>query len=198
MSDLKIAVILGSTRKIRRGERVAKWLMPQLEKTGGATFELLDLLDYPLPFYDEDNSPEGLDHPYSDPIAAKWAAKIAEADGFIFIVSEYNHGPTAVLKNAIDYVYREWNKKPAAFISYAPGAAAGIRAVEQLRLNCVELQMAPLREALHIDHVLDTIDEGGNQLKGHYSDKLTATINELLWWTEALKTARDKGGANNE
>src|SRR6266480_3696365 len=130
---MKIAVILGTTRKVRRGERVAKWLMPQLSKFEGINFELLDLRDYPLPFYAEDNSPDSLENGYSNETATKWAAKIGEADAFIIITAEYNHGPTAVLKNALDYVYKEWNQKPVGFVSYASGAAAGIRAVEQLR-----------------------------------------------------------------
>lgn len=189
---MKIAVILGSVRKIRRGERVAKWLMPQLSKIEGAKFELLDLRDYSLPFYSEDNSPDSLENGYTNEVAKKWAAKIGEADGFIIIHSEYNHGPAAVLKNALDWVYNEWVKKPVAFVSYAPGIGAGIRATEQLRENAIELQMAPMREAVHISHVLDTIDEQGNLLKGHYNERVVEVVKELLWWAEALKTARDK------
>ncbi len=189
---MKIAVILGSIRKVRRGERVAKWLMPQLEKMEGVTFELLDLRDYPLPFYAEDTSPDSLENGYSSEVATKWAAKIGKADAFILITSEYNHGPTAVLKNALDYVYNEWNKKPVAFVSYATGAAAGIRAVEQLRNITVELEMAPMQAAVHIGNVLDTIDENGNLLKGHYNERLGVIIEQLLWWAEALKTAREK------
>lgn len=188
---LKIAVILGSIRKIRRGGRVAKWLMPQLKKYKDAEFDLLDLRDYQLPFYDESNSPEGLEGKYTVPMAKKWAKKIREKDGFVVITPEYNHGPPAVLKNALDYLYPEWNKKPITFISYATGQGSGIRSVEQLRLNSIELQMAPLREALHISQVLKTFDEDGNYLlQGHLSERLEDTINELLWWAKALKKAR--------
>lgn len=125
-------------------------------------------------------------------MATKWAAKIGEADGFIVIASEYNHGPTAVLKNALDYVYNEWNKKPVAFVGYATGSSGAMRAIEQLRTITLELQMAPMHEALHITNVLDTIDEHGSLLKGHADKKLKAVIEELLWWAEALKVARDK------
>ena len=187
---MKIGVILGSIRRIRRGGRVAKWLMPQLTQFKDAEFELLDLRDYPLPFYAEDNSPDSLENGYTNKIAKKWAAKIGEKDAFIIINSEYNHGPAAVLKNALDWVYNEWNKKPVAFVSYAPGAAAGIRGVEQLRLTSIELQMAPMREAIHISYVLDTIDENGNLLKGHYNKRVVTVIEELLWWAKALKDAR--------
>ena len=189
---MKVGVILGTTRKVRRGERVAKWLMPQLAKFKKIEFELLDLRDYPLPFYAEDNSPDSLKNGYTNKVATKWAAKIGEKDAFILIVSEYNHGPTAVLKNALDYVYNEWNKKPVTFVSYATGAGGGIRAVEQLREITVELQMAPMQSAVHISHVLDTIDENGKLLQGQYSERVAHVIEQLLWWAKALKSARDK------
>lgn len=189
---MKIGVILGSVRKVRRGERVAKWLMSELILHKNVDFELLDLRDYPLPFYAEDNSPDSLESGYSNKVAAKWAAKIAEKDAFVLIVSEYNHGPTAVLKNALDYVYNEWNKKPVAYVSYATGAAAGIRAVEQLRAIVVELQMVSMQAAVHIRNVLDTIDVSGKLLQGHYSEQLDKVMKQLLWWAEALKTARKK------
>ncbi len=189
---MKIAVILGSVRKVRRGERVAKWLMPELRKIEGVEFELLDLRDFPLPFYAEDNSPDSLENGYTDEVATRWAAKIGEADGFILIVSEYNHGPTAVLKNALDYVYKEWNKKPVGFVSYATGAVGGARAVEQVRGIVIELQMAPMQKAMHIAKVLDTIDENGNLLQGSYDKQLKGLVSQLLWWAEALKTAREK------
>ncbi|MBI4079361.1 MAG: NAD(P)H-dependent oxidoreductase [Candidatus Levybacteria bacterium] len=145
--------------------------MPQFAKFEAIEVELLDLRDYPLPFFDEPNSPEGLKGNYANKTAKRWAKKIGLADAFIIITPEYNRGPSAVLKNALDYVYYEWNRKPVAFVSYAPGAAAGIRAVEQLRLSCIELQMAPIREAVHISYVLDTIDEDGKLLRGHYNER---------------------------
>jgi len=193
MSDIKIGVILGSVREIRRGGRVAKWLMPQLDKLGGANYELLDLRGYPLPFFSESNSPEGLERNYTNEVAQKWSAKIDEMDGFIIITSEYNHGIPGVLKNALDWLYLEWNRKPVGFVSYAPGAIGGARGVEQLRQNVIELQMAPMREALHISNVLDRLDEEGNLLKGHSNEMLEVTVAELLWWTKALKNARDEG-----
>ncbi len=193
MSDIKIGVILGSIREIRRGGRVAKWLMPQLEKLGGAEYELLDLRDYSLPFFNESNSPEGLERNYTNEVAKKWSAKVDEKDGFIILTSEYNHGIPAVLKNALDWLYPEWNRKPVGFVSYAPGADGGVRGIEQLRQNVIELQMAPMREAVRIGHVLDAIDEDGNLLSGHANEKLVEAVEELLWWTNALKNARNEG-----
>lgn len=189
---MKIAVILGSIRSIRRGGRVAKWLMSQMPNFKDVEVELLDLLDYPLPFFDEANSPEGLEGAYTNEVAKKWSAKIAAADGFILITPEYNHGTSGVLKNALDWLYLEWIKKPVAFVSYARGAGGGIRAVEQLRLNVIELQMAPMHNAVHIAQVLDTLDENGNLLKGHLNERLSKLMEELLWWTKALKTAREQ------
>lgn len=198
MSDIKIGVILGSTREIRRGGRVAKWLMPQLEKLGGANYELLDLRDYPLPFFSENNSPEGLQRNYTNEVAKKWSAKIDKMNGFIIITSEYNHGIPAVLKNALDWLYLEWNRKPVGFVSYAPGSDGGVRGIEQLRQNVIELQMAPMREAVRIGHVLDTIDEDGNLLQGHANDKLAIAVEELLWWTKALVNARNNRGQEED
>lgn len=189
---MKIGVILGSIREIRRGGRVAKWLMPQLAQFKDAEIELLDLKDYPLPFFNESNSPEGLKGEYTNPVAKDWSAKIASMDGFIIIAPEYNHGTSAVLKNALDWLYYEWVRKPVAFISYSPNATGGVRAVEQLRQNVIELQMAPLREAIHITYMLDTIDEDGNLLKGHFNERLVKFMDELLWWANALKAARDQ------
>lgn len=188
---LKIGVILGSVRKIRRGERVAKWLMSQLQDYKDADFELLDLRDYPLPFFEEDNSPDSLENGYKTPGAQKWADKIGEKDGFIIITAEYNHAPTAVLKNALDYVYSEWNKKPVTFVGYATGGSGAMRAVEQLRLIAIELQMVPMQAAIHITSVLKALDENGNILTGHYNERLTIIMKQFLWWTKALKMARD-------
>ena len=188
---MKIAVILGTNREGRRSERVGKWVMAELEKLGGAEFELLDLKDYPMPFYEEPTSPDALDRPFKSEAANRWKEKIAEADGFFIITAEYNHAPAAVLKNALDYVYSEWSKKPVAFISYAPGAGAGIRAVEILRLVVCELEMVPCQAALHIAKVVDSIDEDGNLLDGGYDKRLEMVLTQLLWWTKALKNARD-------
>jgi NAD(P)H-dependent FMN reductase len=166
--------------------------MPKLSKFKNAEFELLDLRDYPLPFFNESNSPEGLKGNYTNTVAKAWSAKIAGLDAFIIIAPEYNHGTSGVLKNALDWLYYEWVKKPVAFISYSPNAAGGVRAVEQLRQNVIELQMAPIREAIHITYVLDTLDEEGNIQKGHFNERLVKLVDELLWWTNALKAAREK------
>jgi NAD(P)H-dependent FMN reductase len=189
---LKIKVILGSTRQQRFGEQPAQWIADKA-KAKGLDVEILDLRDYPLPFFEEAMSPtmaatkEGA-YPY--PVSAKWTAKIGEADGFIMIAAEYNHGYTAVLKNAIDYVSREWNKKPVAFVGY--GSVGGARAIEQLREVAVELQMAPIRAAVHMTNFWNLLDEKGQIKTESFETSGDAMIDQLIWWADALKEARSK------
>jgi NAD(P)H-dependent FMN reductase len=189
---LKIKVILGTTRQQRFGDQPAKWIADKA-KTKGLDVEILDLRDYPLPFFDEAMSPtmaamkEGA-YPY--PVSAKWTEKIGEADGFIMIAAEYNHGYTAVLKNAIDYVSREWNKKPVAFVGY--GSVGGARSIEQLREVAVELQMAPIRAAVHMTNFWNLLDEKGQIKMESFEASADAMLDQLIWWTDALKEARDK------
>lgn len=189
---MKLGVILGSIREIRRGGRVVNWLLPQLKQYGEFDSELLDLNDYPLPFFNESDSPQGLAGNYTNQVAARWSAKVAQKDAFIIVTPEYNHGTSAVLKNALDWLYPEWNRKPVAFVSYSPNAAGGVRAVEQLRANVIELQMAPIHEAIHITYVLDTLDQEGNVQRGHLNERLQDLIKELSWWSDALKAAREQ------
>ncbi len=112
MNKPKIQIIIGSTRQNRSGELVAKYVKNIASNKTDLEFELIDLRDWKLPFYDEVAGPMGLKGNYSSAIGKKWAAKVAEADGYIFITPEYNHGYSAVLKNALDYAYFEWNRKP--------------------------------------------------------------------------------------
>src|SRR5262249_26347807 len=140
----------GSTRTGRFADRPAAWLLDlarKREERDSVSFELVDLRDYPMPFFDEPKSP--LREASAKPEVVKWSKKVAELDAFVFITNEYNHGISAVLKNAIDSIYHELNRKPAAFVGY--GNAGGARAIEQLRLILVEVQVAPLRSAVHID-----------------------------------------------
>ena len=145
--SVNIKIIIGSTRQVRFSEKPAKWIQDEISKTDEVKSEVLDLKDYPMPFFNEAMGPAMSPEPYADENVQKWTAKIAEADGFIIISPEYNHGYTAVLKNALDYVYKEWNRKPVGFVSY--GGLSGARSVEQLRQVVVELQMAPIRSAIH-------------------------------------------------
>ena len=146
MSKPKIGIIVGSTRPGRFADHPAKWINEIAGKREEFDVELLDLRDWPMPFFNEEMSPAW--GPSKNEVALRWQKKIDSLDGFIIVAAEYNRGPTAVLKNALDYAYKEWNKKPVAFVGY--GGVGGARAVEQLRLNAIELQMAPTRAAVHI------------------------------------------------
>jgi NAD(P)H-dependent FMN reductase len=146
-TPLKIQVILGSTRQSRFGDKPAHYILGELAKRPDVQAELVDLRDWPLPFFDHPVSPirAKITEP---PIVPKWAAKVGEADGFVMITPEYNHGYSAVLKNALDWVYTEWTKKPVGFVGY--GSLGGARAIEQLRQVVIELDMVPIRQAIHI------------------------------------------------
>jgi len=186
---LKIKVILGSTRQGRFGDQPAKWIADKA-KAKGLDVELLDLKDYPLPFFEEAMSPSMIKEPYSNPVVQKWTAKIGEADGFIMTAAEYNHGYTAVLKNAIDYVGAEWHKKPVAFVGY--GSVGGARAIEQLREVAIETQMAPIRNAVHMTNFWSLLDEKGQIKMESFEGAGDAMIDQLIWWADALKEAREK------
>lgn len=187
---LKVKVILGSTRENRFSELVGAWIMRELGKREDAVCELLDLRDYDMPFFAESVSPSSKKEPYTHEAVARWTAKIAEADAFLVIAPEYNHGYPAVLKNALDYVFGEWQKKPIGFVGY--GSAMGARSIEQLRLVAIELQMAPIRSAIHMPW--STVEEGRKDAPTafeQYNERLTGLTDQLVWWGRALKAARN-------
>ncbi|MFM0385683.1 NADPH-dependent FMN reductase [Paraburkholderia dipogonis] len=189
-----ISVIVGSTRQGRFSEKPAQWILGHLKKRDGVEARLLDLRDFPMPFFDQPVPPAMPGRaPYENEVVQKWTAEIAKSDGFVFVTPEYNFGPSAVLKNAIDWVYPEWNRKAAAFVSY--GGAAGVRSVQQLRETAIELQLAPIRSSVHIPAASlwahfqgGDVDAGLAELDGVSE----AMIDDLLWWTAALKTARTR------
>ena len=147
-TPLTMHVIIGSTRQNRFSEKPARYIFDELKKKENIQVELIDLRDWPLPFYDEVISPAVNKGNYASELGKKWAAKVGEADGYIMVTPEYNHGYSAVLKNALDWVFPEWNGKPVGFVSY--GNAGGARAIEQLRQVVIELEMVPIRSAIHI------------------------------------------------
>jgi NAD(P)H-dependent FMN reductase len=187
-----ISVIVGSTRQGRFSEKPAQWIFQRLKNRGGVDARLLDLRDFPMPFFDQPMPPAMPGRPaYENEVVKKWTAEIARTDGFIFVTPEYNYGPSAVLKNALDWVYPEWNRKAAAFVSY--GSAMGARGVQQLRLTAIELQLAPIRFSVHIPvATLWAHFQGGDVDAGLAELEAAAKtmIDDLLWWTEALKAAR--------
>src|SRR5258708_4036014 len=191
-----ISVIIGSTRQGRFSEKPAQWILQHLQKRDGIEARLLDLRDFPMPFFDQALTPAMPGRaPYENEVVKRWTAEIAASDGFIFVTPEYNFGPSAVLKNAIDWVYREWNRKAAVFVSY--GSAMGARGVQQLRLTAIELQLAPIRASVHIPvATLMAHYRGGDVAKGlaELEPLANKMIDDLLWWTSALKAARASAG----
>ena len=191
---LTIKIILGSTRPNRFSEKVASWIKEALPKNDNVTLKFLDLRDYPMPFYDQPLTPSQVkDGNYGNETVKKWAQEIREADGFIFIVPEYNHGPTGVLKNALDSVFAEWNKKPAAYVGY--GGVGGARAIEQLKEIAVELEMASVRSAVHIIAPWMLLNDKGELKPGAldaYAQPLQTLFSQLVWWAETLKAGRER------
>ena len=190
----RIALIIGSTRDARFAEKPAQWMLEQAQARTDMDVELVDLKDFDLPLFNEAASNMWM--PSSDPKAVAWQEKIAEFDGFIFTVAEYNHGLTAALKNALDQAYKEWVRKPFTAIGY--GGVGAARAVEQLRLIGVELQMVPTRNAVHIGggdfmtvHPMGAISE----IADHIAPSAAAALDDLVWWANATMAARDTDAA---
>ena len=183
---IKIGIIIGSTRPGRNSEAVAEWVYQLASTRKDAEFELVDIKDYNLPLLDEP-IPASMNQ-YMNEHTKKWAEKIGSFDAFIFVTPEYNHAPAGVLKNAIDYLYAEWNNKAAGFVSY--GSAGGVRAVEQLRQIMGEIQVADVRAQVQLS--LFTDFENFSVFKpGEYQEApLHTMIDQLVAWGEALKTIR--------
>ena len=186
----RIGIILGSTRPNRNGEQVARWVYDIAVQRSDAEFELVDLRDYPLPHLDEPLPPSM--GQYQNEHTKAWASKIASFDGFVIVTPEYNHGTSGVLKNAIDYLYAEWNNKAVGFVSY--GGVGGARAVQHLRMQALTLQMAPISTAVHIlfPDYMAVVKEGKSLGDfGHLNQNAKQMLDQLVWWTRALKAARE-------
>jgi len=180
-------VILGSTRQQRFGDKVAGWFMSRTDERGDMTFELADLRDWTFSYYDRPLPASIAEY---DDEGRRWAEVIGPADGFVIITPEYNHGCPAVLKSALDAVYREWNRKPVAFVSYG-GWSGGVRAMQQLRQVVIELQMAPTRASVVFQFAPRLFDaEGRLQNPDLFNTGATNLLNDLAWWAKALRQAR--------
>jgi NAD(P)H-dependent FMN reductase len=187
-----ISVIVGSTRPGRFSETPARWVLQNLRQRDQVDARLLDLRDFPMPFFDEPTPPATPGRPpYQNDVVMKWTAEIARSDGFVFVTPEYNYGPSAVLKNAIDWVYPEWNRKAAGFLSY--GGVAGARSTQQLHEIAIGLQLAPIRTTVNIPaSVLWSHFQNGDvrPALAELDAPLQAMLDNLQWWTAALKAAR--------
>ena len=183
---LRIGIILGSTRPNRVGEAVAKWVHGLAAKRGDADYELVDVKDFNLPLLDEPIPPS--QGKYTQPHTKQWAAKIATFDGFVFVTPEYNHSTSGALKNAIDFIYKEWNNKAAGFVSY--GSAMGVRAVEHLRLIMAELQIADVRAQVMLSLFTDFENFSAFKPASHHEQTVDTMLDQLLAWAGAMKTVR--------
>jgi NAD(P)H-dependent FMN reductase len=188
----RIQVILASTRPGRFGEKPAAWLMDRLSKRTDLDAELVDLRDHPLPIFDQPVPPTHTLRDYPNETIARWGRTIDEADGFIVVTPEYNHGYPASLKNTLDFIFPELGRKPITFVGY--GNVGGARAIEQLRLVAVEFEMAPLRHAIHIlpELMLPAMkaDPFTPDLFASLDERLDRAATDLTWWANALAAAR--------
>ena len=194
MPKLKIAVIISSTRPTRFGELPAKWILDKANERPEIQAEIVDLRDYNLPFFDEVASNAWA--PSQNAEAVRWQNKISEFDGYIFVVAEYNRAITGVLKNALDQAYINWNNKAFGAVGY--GSVCGARAVENLRTIGIELQMASTRSAVHIagaDFMAVHPGYGGTktltEIEGAIGNSAKDMLNQLVWWGNATKNARE-------
>jgi NAD(P)H-dependent FMN reductase len=195
---LKVAVIVGSTRQNRFADTPVQWLVEGAAARSDLQLEVLDLRDYRLPFLNEPNPLHYAGGVYTQPEAETWRKRIGEFDAFVATAAEYNHGPTAVLKNAFDSAFLEWQRKPIAFVGY--GGVGGARAIEHLRGVAMVLQMAPIAYEVNIamEPYLAIVRNGRTLNDYDYLVQSRGVMfDHLLWWGEALKAARLRTGAEN-
>ncbi|MBK7142752.1 MAG: NAD(P)H-dependent oxidoreductase [bacterium] len=185
-----ISIILGSTREGRQGEKVAKWVQTVAASHNDASYDLLDLRDWPLPFYNLAVSADAAKGEYGLAMANQWSARIGKSDGFVIVTPEYNHGYPAVLKNSFDWLFREWNDKPVAFVGYSNGPVSGARSVEQLRQVVIALQMIPIRHDLLLPFVGKQFSETGDMVDEKFSRRLDVMLTHLVEYVELLAAKR--------
>lgn len=195
MTKPKIAVIISSIRPTRFGDKPAKWIADHAAARGDIDVEIVDLMDFPLPLFDAAASDFWM--PTPNEIAAKWQAKLNEFDGYIVVTAEYNRSITGALKNAIDWAYKPFMKKAVAFVGY--GSVGGARAIEHLRNIMVELQAVPVRQAVHIggsDFIPIMMGQKSwDDTKGNFDMFVPDLLDNLVWWTNATRTARQADAA---
>jgi NAD(P)H-dependent FMN reductase len=185
---LRIAIILGSTRPGRKTEPVARWVLDHAQQRGDAEYELVDIAEFDLPLLDEPVPPS--QHKYSKDHTKRWSEKIASFDGYVFVTPEYNHSTSGALKNAIDFLYSEWNNKSAGFVSF--GSSGGTRAVEHLRLIMGELQIADVRSQVALSLFTDFENFSTFKPQALHEKSLKSMLDQLIAWSGAMKSVRAK------
>lgn len=183
---LRIAIILGSTRPGRKTEPVARWVFDHARQRGDAEYELVDIAEFDLPLLDEPVPPS--QHKYSKDHTKRWSEKIASFDGYVFVTPEYNHSTSGALKNAIDFLYSEWNNKAAGFVSF--GSSGGTRAVEHLRLIMGELQIADVRSQVALSLFTDFENFSAFKPQALHEKSLKSMLDQLIAWSGAMKSIR--------
>lgn len=193
MPDLFIPIILGTIRKERESEKPAKWLYSYIKKKNLFRTELIDLKEWDLPFLTESRWQSRVDGKYSVPKVQKFSEKIKSADALLIVSPEYNHGYPGVLKNALDWIYEEYNYKPIGIVGVSSSITGGSRMVEQLRLVSIELKMIPIREALYFAQVQNAFDEKGDVIDGiGWEERADRFLGELIWLTNVLNEGKKK------
>jgi NAD(P)H-dependent FMN reductase len=183
---LKIAIIIGSTRPGRKADTVARWVYDIASKRSDAAFEIVDIMDFNLPLLDEP-VPAAMGQ-YSQPHTKAWAAKIDQFDAFVFVTPEYNHGPCAALKNAIDFLYREWTNKSVGFVGY--GGNGGARSVEILRQVVSNVELADVRAQVCLSIYTDFENSTTCKPASHLEQTATVMLDQVIAWGGALKPLR--------
>ena len=186
MSAVRIGIIIGSTRPGRVGDQVARWVQENAAARVDAEFELVDLADFQLPHLDE-AVPPSLGQ-YAKAHTKAWAEKVDSFDGYIFVTPEYNHSTSGALKNALDFVYGEWNNKAAGLVSY--GGAGGTRAAEHLRLILGELQVADVRQQVSFSLMTDFENFSVFTPAAYHAGMLATQLDQLVPWASALRAVR--------
>jgi len=194
---LKLQIIVGSTRDVRNADPVLRWLIPFVRAREAFDLEMLDLRQWPLPFFQEGVATIGdLSNPtYSDPLVKRWNDKIKEADAYLIVTPEYNHSLPGVLKNAIDTVFFSFGfrHKPVAYVAYSTGVGAGVRAVEHLNQIMLETEAVPVRTQTLIPYVANAFDAHGKPTNLALDVGLGVMLEDLAWLARALKAARVAG-----
>lgn len=185
---VKIGVIVGSTRPGRKALDVASWVMNIASLRADAIFELVDIEQFNLPLLDEPVPPSM--GQYSKPHTKAWADKIGQYDGYVFVTPEYNHGTSGALKNAIDFLYKEWNNKAAGFVGY--GSAGGARAIESLRLVMGELMIADVRAQVMLSLFTDFENFSAFKPAAHHEQSVNTMLDQVVAWSGALQPVRNK------
>lgn len=189
MSPVRIGIIIGSTRPGRVGDQVARWVLDHAAQRDDAEFELVDLVDYALPHLDEAIPASA--GKYANDHTRAWAQKVDSFDGYVFVTPEYNHSTSGALKNAIDFVYGEWNNKAAGLVSYG-ASASGSRAAEHLRLVLGEVQIADVRQQVAFSLMTDFENFSVFAPAGNQAAHLDTMLNQLVSWAGALRTVREE------